>query len=118
MNKKKLADMVKTIRKEKMEMMDMNTSSNVKGPSRDVAEEILKEYQARSAKTHTLVGTKTPSGRRGYHKKVSMPKGGSKTKDRYKLSSQLAEKKEASSNSKTTIINTTPEQDSSMVGTQ
>jgi hypothetical protein len=47
-----------------------------------------------------------------------MPKGGSKTKDRYKLSSQLAEKKEASSNSKTTIINTTPEQDSTMVGTQ
>ena len=121
MNKKQLAEMIKRIRKEKQEELavtDMNTTSNMKGASHDVAEEILKEFQARARRTHTLVGTKTPRGRRDYHKQVSMPKGGSKIKDRYKLSSQLVEKKTSSSNSKSTIINTTPEQDSAMIGTQ
>jgi hypothetical protein len=117
MNNRDLADKIKRMRKEKLETMELNTFSNVKGPSHDVAEDTLNEYQARSAKTHTLVGTKVPNKRKGFRYAGSQPKG-QKMKNRYKISAQLAEKKEPTSNSKTTIINTTPEQDSAMVGTQ
>lgn len=97
--------------------MDINTTSNVKGPSRDVAEDTLNEYQMRARRTPTLVGTKTTIGRRSFHKGASIQKGGPNVKNRYKLSKQLAEKK-TTSNNKSTIINTTPEQDSAMIGTQ
>lgn len=93
MNNKQLAEMIKSLRKQKLD-----------------------EYQVRSGPTHTLVGTKTPAGRASHADRASMPKSGKDVKNRYKLST-VVEKKE-NSNTKSTIINTTPEQDSAMIGTQ
>ena len=119
MNNKQLAEMIKRLRKEKQEELattDMNTTSSMKGVAHDVAEKVLKEYQVRSGPTHTLVGTKTPRGRQSHRDRASMPKSGRDVQNRYKLSN-VVEKKEVS-NTKSTIINTTPDQDSAMVGTQ
>lgn len=126
--------MIKTLRKLKMEQIGSGGSYKGSGadiqdpasPNRKpgsatkevhhgiVKEDELEEHQARAMyKTHTYVGTKLATGRERYRKAVSQPKG-ARAASRYKLS----EKKETSSNTKSTLINTTPEQDSAMIGTQ
>ncbi len=128
--------MIKTLRKIKMEQT--GSGGHYKGSGADiqdpaspnrkpgsatkeihhgvVKEDGLKEHQIRAGRTHSLVGSKVPKGRRDYQKAASQPKGGSKILARYSPG-KLAEKKETA-NSKSTLINTTPEQDSAMIGTQ
>lgn len=134
MNSKQLAEMVKTLRKLKMEQIGSGGSYKGSGadiqdpasPNRKpgkmskeihhgvVKEDELEEHQMRAMyKTHAYVGTKLASNRKKYREKVSQPKG-ARAASRYRLS----EKKETSSNNKSTLINTTPEQDSAMIGTQ
>jgi hypothetical protein len=111
MNNKKLAEMIKKLRKERMEMNDMNTTSNMKGASRDVAEDTLSEFKRGAIPTHFRVAKKLA----GALIKASSELGNQRNRpDRYKLT----EKKEEKANTKSSIINTTPEQDSAMVGTQ
>ena len=135
MNNKQLAEMIKTLRKIKMEQKLVGSGGSYEGAGADrqdpaspnrkpgsITKEIhhgvVKEHQARAMyKTPRLVGDKTSIGRRGHQKAASQPKGGTKIYGRYRTG-RLTEKKEVSSNTKSTIINTTPEQDSAMVGTQ
>ena len=84
--------------------------------TKEIHHGLVKEHQARAMyKTHPLVGSKVK--RRGHQKAVSQPMGGSKIYNRYRAG-RLAETEEMTSNTKSTMINTTPEQDSAMVGTQ
>jgi len=111
MNNKKLADIIKNLRRERMEMTDMNTTSNMKGASRDVAEDTLNEFKRGAIPTHFRVARKLAGPRMKSQSKLGQQRN---RPDRYKLT----EKKEEKANTKSTIINTTPEQDSAMVGTQ
>lgn len=136
MNNKQLAEMIKHLRKTRMEQKLVGSGGSYKGSGADlqdpaspnrkpgsktkeihhgvVKEDELEEHQVRAMyKTHTYVGSKLNSRREGYRKGVSQPKG-ARAASRYRLS----EKNETTSNTKSTIINTTPEQDSAMVGTQ
>ncbi len=135
MNNKQLAEMIKNLRKMKMEQKLVGSGGSYVGSGADIQDPaspnrkpgsaskeihhgVVKEHQVRAMyKTHSLVGSKISSGRRSYQKAVSQPKGGTKIYGRYRTG-RLTEKKEATSNTKSTIINTTPEQDSAMIGTQ
>ncbi len=78
-----------------------------------VEEEELNEFQTRSQPTHSYVALKgNLLKRKGHRDPVSRPLG-SRQKTRYSL-----EEKKNSSNSNSTLINTTPEQDSAIIGTQ
>lgn len=103
--------MIKSIRKERMEMTDMNTTSNMKGASRDVAEDTLNEFKRGAIPTNFRIAKKLAGPRMASQSKLGHQRN---KPDRYRLT----EKKEQSSNTKSTVINTTPEQDSAMVGTQ
>lgn len=94
-----------------MEMTDMNTTSNMKGASRDVAEDTLNEFKRGAIPTNFRIAKKLAGPRMASQSKLGHQRN---KPDRYRLT----EKKEQSSNTKSTVINTTPEQDSAMVGTQ
>lgn len=132
MNNKQLAEMIKKIREEKMKQIGSGGSYRGSGadiqdpasPNRApgsatkeihhgmVKEDDLNEFQTRANPTHSYVGAKIESKRNAHRRAVSRPLGKNQY-GRYRLS----EKKETS-NTKSTIINTTPEQDSAMVGNQ
>lgn len=134
MNNKQLAEMIKHLRKTRMEQKLVGSGGSYKGSGADlqdpaspnrkpgsetkeihhgvVKEDELNEFQTRAKPTHSYVGLKVQSRRQPFRNAVSRPLGANQ-KGRYRLS----EKKETS-NTKSTMINTTPEQDSSMIGTQ
>lgn len=132
MNNKKLAAMIKSLREAKIKQIGSGGSyagsgADVQDPASPnrapgkstkeihhgvVKEDELNEFQTRAEPTHSYVGLKIQSKRNAHRSAVSRPLGKNQS-SRYRLS----EKKE-SSNSKSTIINTTPEQDSAMIGTQ
>jgi len=132
MNNKKLAEMIKRLREEKLKQIGSGGSYRGSGadiqdpasPNREpgsatkeihhgiVKEEELNEFQSRARPTHSYIGLKIQSRRQPFRNAVSRPLG-SNQKGRYRL-----EEKEKSSNTKSTFINTTPENDSAMVGTQ
>lgn len=132
MNNKQLAEMIKRLREEKLKQI--GSGGSFKGAGADiqdpaspnrapgtatkeihhgmVKEDDLNEFQIRSKPTHSYVGAKIESKRNAHRSKVSRPLGKNQY-GRYRL----GENKQVS-NTKSTIINTTPEQDSAMVGTQ
>jgi hypothetical protein len=133
MDNKKLAKLVKSLREAKLKQIGSGGSykgsgADVKdpaGPNRKpgtstreihhgvVKEDELNEFQTRAKSTHSYVALKgNLEDRTTYRDTVSKPLG-ARQASRYKLS----EKKETS-NTKSTMINTTPEQDSAMIGTQ
>ena len=115
MNNKQLAEMIKRLRKERkeseLETTDINTTSNMKGASRDVAEDTLNEFKRGAIATHYRVAKKLAGPRMASQSKLGHQRN---RPDRYRFTEEKKEK----SNTKSTIINTTPEQDSAMVGTQ
>jgi len=130
MNSKKLAEMIKSLRKSKMEQIEpyKGSGADIQDPASPnrppgskskeihhgiVKEDDLNEFQTRAPATHNYVGSKVETGREPFRKAVSRPLGSNQS-NRYRL----GEKKELSINSKKTLINTTPEQDSAMIGTQ
>jgi hypothetical protein len=134
MNNKQLAEMIKNLRKIKMEQKLIGSGGSYQGAGADiqdpaspnrkpgtatkeihhgvVKEDELNEFQSRAKATHSYVALKVPSRRMSHRGPVSRPLG-ARQQSRYRLS----EKKETS-NTKTNMINTTPEQDSAMIGTQ
>ena len=132
MNNKQLAEMIKRLRDEKMKQIGSGgpykgAGADIQDPASPnrapgsatkeihhgiVKEDDLNEFQIRARNTHSYVGAKIESKRKSYRNKVSRPLGKNQY-NRYRL-----EEKKQSSNTKSTIINTTPEQDSAMVGTQ
>jgi hypothetical protein len=132
MNNKQLAEMIKKIRKIKMEQKLVGSGGSYMGAGADIQdpaspnrrpgsatkeihhgikEEQLDEFQTRANPTHSYVGLKVPSKRMAHRNPVSRPLG-ARQKTRYRL------EEKQSSNTKSTVINTTPEQDSAMIGTQ
>lgn len=93
MNSKQLAEMIKHLRKQK-----------------------LNEYQVRAGGTSPQL-TKTPTARKYAVDSRNQPKAGNDTRGRYTPSIKTEENEDKKSKSKT-VINTTPEQDSAMIGTQ
>lgn len=93
MNNKQLAEMIKHLRTQK-----------------------LNEYQVRAGGTSDQL-TKTPSGRNSAIDRRNKPLGGNDTPARYKPGIRAEEKEDKKIKAKN-IINTTPEQDSAMIGTQ
>ena len=128
MNNKQLAEMIKRLRKEKQDelaMTDMNTTSNMKGAGHDVAENVIKEYSVRAmVKPSTRKGRLTPAGHMSHTKQTDITKAGPGLKNKYTLSKPVSEDKEEVTKTKTgskknkDVINTSPEQDSAMIGTQ
>lgn len=125
MNNKQLAEMIKRLRKERNDSMtDMNTTSHMKGASHDVSEELLKEYPSRAKATHPYKGNLGNLPKRyGYRKQVDITKAGPGLQNKYKMDSVSENKEEVTktaTNSKKNrdTINTKPEQDSAMIGTQ
>ena len=132
MNNKKLAKLVKSLREAKQKQIGSGglykgSGADVQDPASPnrapgtstkeihhgvVKEDELNEFQTRAKSTHSYVGLKVQSKRQPFRNSVSRPLGKNQN-SRYKLS----EKKETS-NTKSTMINTTPEQDSAMIGTQ
>ena len=120
--------MIKRLRKEKQEelaMTDMNTTSNMKGAGHDVAENVLKEYSVRAmVKPNARKGRLTPAGHFSHTKQTDITKAGPGLKHKYTLSSPVSEDKEEVTKTETNskknkdVINTSPEQDSAMIGTQ
>lgn len=93
MKTKQLAEMIKSLRKQKLD-----------------------EYQVRAGGT-SLQLVKTPKGRNSAIDSRNQPKGGNDVSGRYNPAIKTEEKIEKKSKAKDTI-NTTPEQDSAMIGTQ
>lgn len=132
MNNKQLAEMIKRLREEKMKQIGSGgpykgAGADIQDPASPnrapgtatkeihhgvVKEDELNEFQSRAKPTHSYVGVKVQSRRHSYRGGVSRPLG-ARQKGRYRL-----EEKKQVSNTKSTIINTTPEQDSAMAGTQ
>ena len=130
MNNKQLAEMIKKIREEKMKQIGSGGSYRGSGadiqdpasPNRApgsatkeihhgvVKEEPLNEFKRGAIRTHTRIAKKLPGPRQKLQSALGLQRN---RIDRYKL-----EEKKQSSNTKSTMINTTPEQDSAMVGTQ
>lgn len=106
--------MIKRLRKERKEnelaTTDINTTSNMKGASRDVVEDTLNEFKRGAISTHFRVAKKLAGPRIASQSKLGLQRN---KPDRYRL-----EEKKQSSNTNSTFINTKPEQDSAMVGTQ
>lgn len=95
MNNKQLAEMIKSLHKQKLD-----------------------EYRSRSmSQPHPRKGNLTPAGHISHSKMTDITKAGSGLTNKYKPGRLVSEKKQ-DSNTKSTIINTTPEQDSAMIGTQ
>lgn len=75
-----------------------------------VKEDELNEFKRGSIRTHTRIAKKLTGPRQKMQSALGLQRN---KPDRYRL-----EEKKQSSNTKSTIINTTPEQDSAMIGTQ
>lgn len=135
MNNKQLAEMIKHLRKMKMEQKLVGSGGSYMGAGADiqdpaspnrkpgtatkeihhgvVKEDELNEFQTRANPTHSYVASKGNLRlRMGHRGAVSRPLG-ARQNSRYSLGED-----KKSSNTKSTIINTTPEQDSAMIGTQ
>lgn len=81
--------------------------------SKEIHHGLVREFQTRARQTQNYIGTKLETGRESYRNVASRPLG-SLQSNRY----SLGEEGTKNSNTKSTVINTTPEQDSAMVGTQ
>lgn len=121
MNNKQLAEMIKRLRKEKQDELattDMNTTSNMKGAGHDIV-----EYQVRSGPTSMQI-TKTLRARTSAIDTGNQPKAGNDTRGRYVPHIRTEEKREEITKTEKKakknkdVINTSPEQDSAMIGTQ
>lgn len=131
MNNKQLAEMIKTLRKIKMEQKLVGSGGSYKGAGADiqdpaspnrrpgsatkeihhgVKEETLNEFKRGAVRTHTRTAKKLPAPRQKLQSALGLQRN---RPDRYRM-----EEKQQTSNTKSTMINTTPEQDSAMVGTQ
>lgn len=132
MNNKQLAEMIKRLREEKLKQI--GSGGSFKGAGADiqdpaspnrapgsatkeihhgmVKEDDLNESQSRAPRTLKLAGSKI-SSERFKNQRIRSRELGSRQRVRY----TIGENKQ-SSNTKSSIINTTPEQDSAMVGTQ
>jgi hypothetical protein len=136
MNNKQLAEMIKHLRKIKMEQKLVGSGGSYVGAGADiqdpaspnrrpgsatkeihhgvVEEDELNEFQTRSmVGSHVYKATLGKTETRTSAIKTRSRPLGTRQKTRYSL-----EEKQANSNTKSIIINTTPEQDSAMVGTQ
>ena len=132
MNNKQLAEMIKHLRKIKMEQKLIGSGGSYVGAGADiqdpaspnrrpgsatkeihhgvVKEEELKEFKRGAIRSHLRNAIKLAGPRMAAQSRSGLQRN---RPDRYRL----GENKQ-SSNTKSTIINTTPEQDSAMVGTQ
>jgi hypothetical protein len=131
MNNKQLAEMIKKFRKIKMEQKLVGSGGSYVGAGADIQdpaspnrrpgsatreihhgikEEQLDEFKRGAIRTHARVAKKLTGPRHKMQARLGLQRN---KPDRYRL-----EEKQANSNTKSTIINTTPEQDSAMVGTQ
>jgi hypothetical protein len=129
MDNKKLAKLVKSLREAKQKQIGSGGSYKGSGadvqdpasPNRapgtstkeihhGVKEETLHEFKRGSIRTHARVANKLPSARHKLQSSLGLQRN---KPDRYRL-----EEKGQFSNTKSTMINTTPEQDSAMIGTQ
>lgn len=130
MNNKQLAEMIKRLREEKMKQI--GSGGSYKGAGADIQdpaspnrapgsatkeihhgvkkEETLNEFKRGAIRTHTRIAKKLTGPRQALQSGLGLQRN---RVDRYRL-----EEKKQVSNTKSTIINTTPEQDSAMVGTQ
>lgn len=114
--------MIKRLRKDRKDSelatTDMNTTSNMKGAGHDIV-----EYQVRSGGTSPQL-TKTLRARNAAIDSGNQPKAGNDTRGRYLPGITTEDKKEEISKTATKskrnkdVINTSPEQDSAMIGTQ
>ena len=94
MKTKQLAEMIKALRKQKLD--EYRSRSMVQPPARK--------------------GNLTPAGHMSHTKQTDITKAGPSVVNKYKPARLVSEKEH--SNTKSTLINTTPEQDSAMIGTQ
>lgn len=117
MNTKQLAEMVKRLRKDKLDALattDMNTTGMTKGATRDIV-----EYSVMAGPTSSQI-TKTLRARTSAIDTGNQPKGGNDMRARYtpRVAAEEAEEKVSKKSKAKTLINTSPEQESSMIGTQ
>jgi hypothetical protein len=119
MNNKQLAEMIKRLRKDRIDTMtDINTTSNMKGAGHDIV-----EYRNAAIKT-SRKRVKTLLGRARAIDSGNQPKGGNDVRGRYVPHLSTEEKTEEVTKTATKskknkdVINTSPEQDSAMIGTQ
>jgi hypothetical protein len=119
MNNKQLAEMIKRLRKDRIDTMtDMNTTSNMKGAGHDIV-----EYRNAAGNTSDQMA-KTPQRRASAVDRRNQPKAGNDTRGRYVPHIATEEKTEEVTKTATKskknkdVINTSPEQDSAMIGTQ
>ena len=130
MNNKQLAEMIKKIREEKLKQIGsggpyQGSGADIQDPASPnrrpgsetkeihhgvVKEEELNEFKRGAIGTHFRVAKKLSGPRLKAQSELGLQRN---KPDRYRL-----EEKKQSSNTKSTIINTTPEQDSAMVGNQ
>lgn len=130
MNNKKLAAMIKSLREAKMKQIGSGGSYEGSGadvqdpasPNRapgkstkeihhGVKEETLHEFKRGAVATNYRVAKKLTGPRMASQSKLGHQRN---KPDRYRFTEEKKEK----SNTKSTMINTTPEQDSAMIGTQ
>lgn len=122
MNNKQLAEMIKRLRKDRkndeLATTDINTTSNMKGAGHDIV-----EYRNAAIKTSKQLA-KTPQRRASAIDSRNQPKAGNDTRGRYVPHVATEEKTvevtktETKSKKNKDVINTSPEQDSAMIGTQ
>jgi|694.fasta_scaffold02922_37 hypothetical protein len=132
MNNKQLAEMIKSLRKMKMEQKLVGSGGPYGGAGADiqdpaspnrkpgsatkeihhgvVKEDELNEFKRGAIRTHPRIAKKLTGPRQKMQSDLGLQRN---KPDRYRLGED-----KKSSNTKSTIINTTPEQDSAMIGTQ
>ena len=118
MNNKQLAEMIKRLRKDRkndeLATTDINTTSNMKGAGHDIV-----EYSFMTGRTSKQLA-KTPRRRASAIDSRNQPKAGNDTRGRYVPEEKTEEVAKTATKSKKNkdVINTSPEQDSAMIGTQ
>jgi hypothetical protein len=112
MNRKQLAEMIKEIRRQKLDELIGKPGSfdpahrkgthgeDPQSPNQfyHVKEQVLNELQARARRTHGLIASKLPNRRAGIHGRDSLPLSGGDVLDRYRLSSSVVEEESKEKN--------------------
>jgi len=136
MNNKQLAEMIKHLRKMKMEQKLVGSGGSYVGAGADIQDPaspnrkpgsatkeihhgVVKEDELNEFQSGSMVGSNVHKATLGKTEtRASAIKSRSKPLSSRQNSRYRLEEKKQSSNTKSTIINTTPEQDSAMIGTQ
>ena len=113
--------MIKRLRKDRkndeLATTDINTTSNMKGAGHDIVEYSF--MTGRTSRTSRQTA-KTPRRRASAIDSRNQPKAGNDTRGRYVPEEKTEEVAKTATKSKKNkdVINTSPEQDSAMIGTQ